>query len=251
MRILIAAKHAPHGNRPIGGVQSWSRTICRELERRGHRFCRYADDCNIYVQSLKAAQRIMASISRFLEKRLKLYVNREKSAAAIVDERKFLGYRLFRDGSLGISSESLKRLKQRVRQITRRNRPISLTDMVAELNRLLIGWMNYYRFSRSSWILSNLDSWIRRKSRCLRLKQLKRARTIGRFLLRAGVNRDNAWKLAGSSKGWWRMSGTLQVHLAMKVQWFEELGLVSLSSRWQMLQTEGNRRGAEQACPVV
>lgn len=223
----------------------------KELERRGHRFCRYADDCNIYVQSLKSAQRIMASISRFLEKRLKLYVNRDKSAAAIVDERKFLGYRLFRDGSLAISSESLKRLKQRVRQITRRNRPICLTDLIAELNRLLVGWMNYYRFSRSSWILSKLDSWIRRKSRCLRLKQLKRAKTIGRFLLRAGVNRDNAWKLAGRSKGWWRMSGTLQVHLAMKVQGFEELGLVSLLSRWQMLQTEGNRRGAEQACPVV
>ena len=112
---------------------------------------------------------------------------------------------------------------------------MSGTVMVIELNRLLIGWMNYYRFSRSSWILSRLDSWIRRKSRCLRLKQLKRAKAIGRFLLRAGVNRNNAWKLAGSSKGWWRMSGTLQAHLSMNVQWFEELGLVSLSARWQML----------------
>ena len=126
-----------------------------------------------------------------------------------------------------------------------------VSDMIAELNRLLVGWMHYYGFSRSRWILSKLDSWIRRKSRCLRLKQLKRAKTIGRFLFRAGANRDNAWKLSGSSKGWWRMSGTLQVHLAMKVQGFEELGLVSLLSRWQMLQTEGNRRGAEQACPVV
>lgn len=207
----------------------------KELERRGHRFCRYADDCNIYVQSLKAGQRVMASISRFLEKRLKLYVNRAKSSVAIVDERRFLGYRLFRDGSLGISPESLKRLKQRVRRITRRNRPVRLTDMIAELNRLLIGWMNYYCFSRSSWILSRLDSWIRRRSRCFRLKQLKRAKTIGRFLLRAGINRNKAWKLAGSSKGWWRMSGTLQANLSMNVQWFEELGLVSLSSRWQML----------------
>jgi RNA-directed DNA polymerase len=129
--------------------------------------------------------------------------------------------------------------------------PMYKAIMIAELNRLLIGWMNYYRFSRSSWILSKLDSWIRRKSRCLRLKQLKRATTIVRFLLRSGVNRNNAWKLAGSSKGWWRMSGTLQSHLAMKVQCFEELGLVSLSSRWQMLQTAVNRRVAEQACPVV
>jgi len=145
----------------------------KELERRGHRFCRYADDCNIYVQSKRAGERVMESITHFLESRLRLRVNREKSAVAHVQERKFLGYRLLREGHLGLAPASLERTKARIRQLTRRNRGVSITKVIGELNEYL--------------------------------------------------------------KGWWRMSGTPQAHEAMPIQWFQEIGLISLTNRYLWL----------------
>src|SRR6202140_480095 len=119
----------------------------RLLESRGHRFCRSANDCNIYVRSLAAGQRVMESVTRFLEGKLKLRVNREKSAVAPVGERKFLGHRLLLNGKLGISSKSIKRAKEKIRQITRRNRGVSLTLVIVELNLFLVGWITYYRYA--------------------------------------------------------------------------------------------------------
>ena len=147
----------------------------KELEKRGHKFCRYADDCNIYVQSKAAGERVLASITHFLEKKLKLRVNRDKSAVAFVRERKFLGHRLLPGGGLGIAPQSLERAKERVRQITRRNRGVSLREVIDELNQFLTGWVAYYRHAACKSHLQRMDEWIRRKLRCLRLKQRKRA----------------------------------------------------------------------------
>lgn len=208
----------------------------KELERRGHRFCRYADDCNIYVQSKAAGERVMASVSQFLEKVLRLRVNREKSAVAFIEERKFLGHRLLRGGKLGIAPKSLERVKERIRQITRRNRGVNLGCMIEELNSWLAGWVRYYRHAAARTALRELDSWIRRKLRCVRLKQCKGTKSIADFLRRLGVGELNAWLTALSGKGWWRLSGSPAVQEAMNQRWFESLGLINLVQQFEALQ---------------
>jgi RNA-directed DNA polymerase len=208
----------------------------KELERRGHRFCRYADDCNIYVQSKAAGERVMASVTRFLEDVLRLRVNREKSAVAYIEERKFLGHRLLAGGKLGIAPKSLERAKERIRKITRRNRGISLDRMIAELNSFLTGWVTYFRYAACKTYLAGLDGWIRRKLRCVRLKQCKRTKPIMDFLRRQGVSLRNAWLTALSGKGWWRLAGSPSVMHAMSNQWFASLGLVNLVQRYVAFQ---------------
>src|SRR5215468_3395519 len=134
----------------------------KELERRGHRFCRYADDCNIYVRSQAAGERVLASVTRFLEGVLRLRVDREKSAVAKTEERKSLGYRLLSGGRLGIAPKSLDRARERIRQITRRNRGVSVGQMTSELNSYLTGWVIYFRHAACKTHLTELDGWIRR-----------------------------------------------------------------------------------------
>jgi RNA-directed DNA polymerase len=208
----------------------------QELERRGHCFCRYADDCNIYVQSLAAGQRVMESVVRFLEKKLRLRVNREKSAVAPVGERKFLGHRLLWNGKLGIAPKSIQRAKEKIRQITRRNRGVSLAQVIVELNLFLVGWINYYRYAACRFELQCLDEWIRRKLRCYRLKQCKRGRTIAKLLQRLGVSPSPAHRVASSGKGWWRLALTKAVHQAMTHEWFATQGLVSLVLKYDALR---------------
>jgi len=208
----------------------------QELKRRGHRFCRYADDCNIYVQSRAAGERVMASVTQFLETKLKLRVNREKSAVAYIEERKFLGHRLLSGGRLGIAPKSLERAKDRIRQITRRNRGISLDRMIRELNLFLTGWVNYFRHAACKSHLTALDGWVRRKLRCVRLKHCKRTYSIMDFLHRQGVSLRQAWCTALSGKGWWRLAGTPAATQAMSNQWFASLGLVNLVERYGTLQ---------------
>lgn len=208
----------------------------KELEKRGHKFVRYADDCNIYVHTQAAGERVMASISRFLEKRLRLRVNGEKSKVAYVSEVKFLGYRILPGGRLAIAPESLKRVKDRVRHITRRNRGISLAAMIRQLNSYLMGWVTYFRLAECKSHLKRLDEWNRRKLRCVRLKQCKRVKTIADFLQSLGVPEWRSWLLALSGKGWWRMSGSPQAHEAMTKAWFQEQGLVNLVDRYVWLK---------------
>lgn len=207
----------------------------KELERRGHRFCRYADDCIIYVRTKCAGERVMQSITRFLEKKLRLRVNQAKSAVAPVQERKFLGYRLMPGGWLGIAPASLKRVKDRIRQITCRNRGVSMTTVIRELNEYLTGWITYFRYARCQKHLRHLDQWLRRKVRCYRLKQRKRAKPIVDFLMDQGVPEWRSWLLALSGKGWWRMSGSPQASEAMPIKWFEKVGLINLTNRYLLL----------------
>jgi RNA-directed DNA polymerase len=224
----------------------------KELECRGHAFCRYADDLQVYVRTREAGERVLASVTRFVEGKLKLRVNREKSAVAFVEERKFLGHRLLRGGKLGIAPQSLKRAKDRIRQITRRNRGhVKVPEMMAELNSFLTGWVLYYRHAACKTHLQRLGEWLRRKLRCVILKRLKRTKTIADFLRRLGVPEWRAWLLALSGKGWWRMAGSPQAAEAMSLQWFAKQKLIDPVQKYEALNNQGNRRGTEQVCPVV
>ena len=203
----------------------------KELERRTHKFCRYADDCNIYVYSQAAGERVMTSVTRFLEKKLKLKVNTAKSAVALCHKRKFLGYRLGMGGELHISPESLSRFKNQIRFLTRRNQGKAFEQIVERLNSYLKGWYAYYQYGCRPSLLQRLDEWIRRKLRCYRLKQCKRAIGISRFLQSHGVPEWQAWILALSGKGWWRLSLAWQSAMAMNLAWFRKMGLVSLRAK--------------------
>lgn len=210
----------------------------RELERRGHRFCRYADDVQIYVRTHQAGERVLASVTRFLEDRLKLRVNREKSAVAFVEKRQYLGYRLRRGGRLGIAPKSLDRARDRIREITRRNRGhVTFLAMVAELNNFLSGWLLYFRYAECKGHLQRLGEWMRRKLRCVVLKRLKRPYTTVKFLQKLGVPEWRAWILALSGKGWWRKAGSPGMHEAMSQTWFAKHGLIDPVGKYQTLRT--------------
>jgi len=208
----------------------------KELERRGHKFCRYADDCNIYVQSERAGVRVMESVTHFIEENLKLKVNREKSAVAPVHERKFLGYRILSGGKLGIAPASLKRAKDRIKKITSRNRGKALKAIVDELNEFTRGWVTYYRYAKARRHLSEMDKWIRRKLRCYRLKQCKRRHTIVELMQSLGVLKARAEIISGGRR-WWFISGLPALHEGMSLEWFRELGLLNLEERYLKLQT--------------
>lgn len=224
----------------------------KELESRGHRFCRYADDCNIYVRSQAAGERVMASVTAFLEGKLRLRVNRTKSAVAPVGERQFLGHRLMKGGRLGIGPKSLKRAKDRLRDITHRGRgDLSLEHRIAGLNRFTAGWVTYYRDAHCRTVLRDVDQWLRRKLRCVRLKHCKNPATIAAFLRKNGVGEKPAQQLATSGKGWWRLAASQQAKWAMPNAWFKELGLLGLEDRHVALNRVGNRRGTWPVCPVV
>jgi RNA-directed DNA polymerase len=223
----------------------------KELERRGHRFCRYADDCNIYVRSQVAGERVMASVTALLEGKLRLRVNRDKSAVASVGKRTFLGHRLRAGGLLSIAPKSLTRMKDRLREITRRNRGTSLAAMISQTNAFTTGWVTYYRHAQAQSALRGIDQWVRRKLRCVRLKQCKRVMTVATFLKDNGVPERRAWLLACSGKGWWRMAGSPQAAESMPIAWFDHLGLVSLARHHNALNRTGNRRDTEYVRPVV
>lgn len=205
------------------------------LESRGHRFCRYADDCNIYVRSLAAGQRVMESVTRFLEGKLKLRVNRQKSAVAPVGERKFLGHRLLLNGKLGIAPKSLNRAKEKIRQITSRDRGVSFAQVIVELNLFLVGWIMYYRFATFRGELVRMDEWIRRRLRCYRLKQCKRGQSVTRLLRKMGLSAASASRIGSSGKGPWRLTHTPQLNTAMSNRWFHTQGLVSLVVKYDSL----------------
>lgn len=204
----------------------------KELERRGHSFCRYADDCNIYVCSQEAGERVLKSVSAFLERKLKLTVNTKKSACAKVEERQFLGYRLTSDGRLTIAPKSRATMRKKVRQLTKRNRGISLELVIHKLSQYLRGWQQYFRLARNKSWLKDIDSWIRRRLRCYRLKQRKRRFSVATWLQSLGIKEHHAWQLAMSRKGWWNNSRNPIANHAMTNQWFKDKGLYFLEENY-------------------
>ncbi|RJF96093.1 group II intron reverse transcriptase/maturase [Noviherbaspirillum saxi] len=210
----------------------------RELERRGHRFCRYADDCNIYVGSEKAGQRAMAEITDYLECKLKLRVNREKSAVARPWHRKFLGYSFTRHKQvrLQIADSSIKRLKDKVREIVVGNASRNLVATITALNPVLRGWMSYFRLTEVKGVLQELDGWIRRKLRCLLWRQWKHPATRNRRLQQRGLTAHRAWKSASNERGPWWNAGASHMNDAFPKRFFDTLGLVSLPGTRQRFQ---------------
>jgi RNA-directed DNA polymerase len=202
----------------------------RELERRGHRFVRYADDSNIYVKSEHAGQRVKASITRFLETRLKLKVNEAKSAVAHPWQRKFLGFSFTRSPRprRKIAPQAVARFKQRVRELTDRNQGRALGEVIDRLALYLRGWRGYFGFCETPSVLRDLDSWIRHRLRSLVCKQWKRGRRRFAELVRRGVSRDLAAQTAGSPHGPWRLAKSPALHIALPNDHFAALGLPRL-----------------------
>ncbi|MFA4874098.1 MAG: group II intron reverse transcriptase/maturase [bacterium] len=203
----------------------------RELERRGHRFVRYADDCNIYVRSERAGHRVMEGVSRFITKKLKLKVNGEKSAVGKASNRQFLGFG-FTGGKTPkrrISSKAVKRFKERVRKLTRRTRGGEMKRMVSDLSVYLRGWIGYFGFCETPSVLRDLDSWVRRRMRCVVWKRWKRGRTRFAELRKRDVGKELAAKMAGSAHGPWRLSRSQAMSIALPNVFFASLGLRSLA----------------------
>jgi len=203
----------------------------RELEQRGHRFCRYADDCNIYVRSQRAGERVMVSVCQFLTKRLRLKVNESKSAVARPDDRKFLGFRLTTGAEPRrlISPQALQRFQVRVRELTSRTRGISIERMIGSLKPYLLGWRSYFGFSQDPLALRNLDARIRRRLRMVIWRQWGNGPTRFANLRRLGVPHMRAAVAAGSPTGFWAMSRHAAVQQALPIAYFDSLGLPRLS----------------------
>jgi RNA-directed DNA polymerase len=206
----------------------------KELERRGHQFARYADDCNIYVASERAGQRVMASISSFITKRLKLKVNAEKSAVGQPWDRKFLGFRItaHQPPKRAIAPKAILRFKSRVREITRRTSGVSFLMMVADLKLYLTGWGNYFGWCETRWVLRDLDGWVRRRLRCYRWQQWRLPRRRYAELRKRGV-RAHSLALRGSAAGPWRASASQALQIAFPNAYFDSLGLPRLAA-WRV-----------------
>jgi RNA-directed DNA polymerase len=206
----------------------------RELEKRGLSFCRYADDCNIFVGSRKAGERVLASLTDFIERKLKLKVNRQKSGVRHCSNVKFLGYTVLPEGKIRVADKSIERFKSKVKELTKRNRGVRIEQIVKELNAVIIGWTNYFRLA-NSWLsnIRSLDGWIRRKLRCYRLKQCGRKYTVYKFLRSFEIKERTSWNVVMYSQGWWAMSEKVAVKKAMNLLWFARLGLQSLLVRME------------------
>ena len=206
--------------------------VDKELERRGHAFARYADDCNVYVRSKRAGERVMAALRRCFAK-LRLRVNEAKSAVARPQERRFLGYSFWygRGGEVKrrVASKALVAMKDRVRDITKRSGGRSLPSVIGELRGYLVGWKGYFQLADTPRVFSELDEWIRHRLRAILLKQWKRGRTIYRELVARGLSPDCSRTVAANARRWWRNSG-MAIHIALPTSYFESLGLPRLAA---------------------
>jgi RNA-directed DNA polymerase len=203
----------------------------KELERRGIRFSRYADDCNIHVGSRRAAERVLASVRRFLERRLKLKVNEEKSCVARPWERKFLGYSMtfHSEPRLKVARESVKRMREKLKEKFRQGKGRRLDRFIEEeLNPLLRGWGNYFQQAEVKGTFEELDGWVRRKLRQMLWRQWKRRYARAKRLMQRGLQEERAWRSASNGRGSWWNSGASHMNEALPKSYFDRLGLVSL-----------------------
>ena len=211
----------------------------RELERRGHCFCRYADDCNIYVGSKRAGERVLASMTRFLESQLKLRVNREKSAVDRPWKRRFLGYTVCHrkyNVRLKVAPRSVQRLKGNLKALFRSGRGRSIRRTIADLAPKIRGWVNYFRYAGVKGVFEELDGWIRRHLRKILWRQWKRTQTRAKMLMRLGLSEARAWTSAANGHGPWWNSGASHLNHALPKKLFDRLGLVSLLDQYRRLE---------------
>jgi group II intron reverse transcriptase/maturase len=210
----------------------------RELERRGHAFCRYADDCNIYVGSERAGVELLTSLTQFLAERLKLTVNHAKSAVARPWQRKFLGYRMtwHRAPKLRIAAPSLQKLTAKIKDLLRGAHGRQLGTTIQTLNPVLRGWAAYFQLTETKAALENRDGWVRHKLRCILWRQWKRPYARARNLMQRGLTEERAWRSACNQRGPWWNAGASHMNAAFPKSWFDTQGLVSLLGTVQRLQ---------------
>ena len=244
-RYLIAGVELPDGTReatprgvPQGGPLSPLLAnivldpLDKELEARGHKFARYADDFIVMVRSARAAGRVMGSLTRFVEGQLRLEVNRAKSRTAPLKECSFLGFRIGARGKLVWTAQAQQRFKQRVREITRRNRGHRVQDVIGELRVYVRGWLNYFGISNTYSVVLELSEWLRRRVRLYYWKQWKQPRTRRRNLIALGIDAERVKLASRSRKGYWRMSGNSIVQQALSNRWLEGQGVPDMRTLW-------------------
>lgn len=210
----------------------------KELEKRGHKFVRYADDCNIYVKSKRAGERTMASVKRFIEGKLRLKVNEKKSAVDRPWKRKFLGFSFTpsKEPKVRIAKQSLKRMKKKVREITSRKMPYPMEYRIKKLNQYLLGWCGYFALADTKSIFEDLDGWIRRRLRMCLWKNWKTSKTRIRNLIKLGVPEWKAYEWGNSRKGYWRISKSPILHRTLGNSYWSNQGLKSLQKRYEFLR---------------
>ena len=210
----------------------------KELERRGHTFCRYADDANIYVATRRSGERVMASLTNYLSERLRLTVNQSKSAVDRPWKRPFLSYGMtwHRAPRLTVAKKAVDRLKANLKAIFRRGKGKRLQTTIEETTPKVRGWLNYFRYAEVKSIFDELDGWLRRKLRRILWKQWKRPSTRARNLMRRGLSEATAWKSATNGRGPWWNAGAAHMHKAFPKSYFDQLGLVSLMDQYHRLQ---------------
>jgi RNA-directed DNA polymerase len=210
----------------------------KELERRGHKFCRYADDCNIYVQSRLAGERVMKSITQFLEQKLRLRVNAAKSVVDRPWKLKFLGYSMTMEKKprMKLARQSIQRFKTKLRALFSQSRGRSVQKLIEELNPILRGWINYFRLAEVKDIFEELDGWIRRRLRNTLWRHWKRVYTRAKNLMKRGLEEVRAWQSATNGRGAWWNSGASHMNEAFPKSYFDQIGLISLLTTILTLQ---------------
>lgn len=212
--------------------------VDKELEKRGHKFCRFADDSNVYVKSRKAGLRVMASMRKILEGGLKLKVNENKSAVDLVTRRKFLGFSFYfgkGGANIRIHEKSYKRFENKIRNLTNRNAGINMEYRIKKLNQLTVGWINYFGVAKANAKIKELDRWIRRRLRACIWKQWKKVKTRGRNLIKLGLPTYKAWEYANTRKSYWRVSNSPILHITLDNKYLETLNYKSISKRYQLV----------------
>lgn len=212
----------------------------KELEKRGHKFCRYADDCNIYVKSKKAGLRVLESVRELVENKLKLKVNEHKSAVGYVTKRKFLGFSFYLAKGkieIRIHEKSIEKFKNKIRMITNRNVSMNNEFRIKKLNQITIGWLNYFGLANIKVKVKSLEKWLRRRLRACIWKQWKKISTRHTNLVKLGIEKYKAWEYANTRKGYWRISKSPILSRTITNQYLENIGYKSITKRYQLVHS--------------
>ena len=216
----------------------------KELERRGHCFCRYADDCNIYVRSKRSAERVMSSISRFIEEELILKVNQQKSEVGSPKQRKFLGFSFYQNKkvvAVRIHEKSLIRIKEKVRKLTSRSKSMSMEERISKLSHLIVGWTSYFQLAHMKRHCQELDEWMRRRLRMCHWKDWKKISAKFNNLVKLGIDKGKAWEFANTRKGYWRIAKSPILQRVLTNAYFDKMGLRTFSQAYSKLSNFTNR----------
>ena len=216
----------------------------KELERRGHHFCRYADDCNIYVRSKRSAERVMASISKFIEEELMLKVNQTKSEVGSPKQRRFLGFSFYQNKkvvSVRIHQKSIAIIKDKVRKLTSRSNAMSMEQRIVKLSYLITGWTSYFRLAHMKSHCQQLDEWMRRRLRMCHWKDWKKISAKFNNLMKLGIDRGKAWEFSNTRKGYWRIAHSPILQRTLTNAYFEKLNLITFSQAYSKLSNFTNR----------